>query len=138
MTYLWTETSGLLPAGAFNPSKPTLAIKVRVTLVWAASCAAWLLAACCSTQPPRTSHAAARCQPIALPLQGPISGLAAGTQLTFTFTASLEGAGSASTSLALTAQSSELMAVISGPSGDVLVRLLGVLARCGLGRAHRC
>lgn len=29
VTYEWVETSGLLPQGAFNASKPNLVIKVR-------------------------------------------------------------------------------------------------------------
>lgn len=29
VTYEWVETSGLLPRGAFNASKPNLVIKVR-------------------------------------------------------------------------------------------------------------
>ncbi|PRW57206.1 receptor for egg jelly precursor [Chlorella sorokiniana] len=77
VTYEWAETSGLLPQGAFNASKPNLVVK------------------------------------------GPMPSVSGGAVLTFTLTATLEGAGSVTTPLTLTAQQSALMAVVAGPRGDV-------------------
>lgn len=77
VTYEWVETSGLLPRGAFNASKPNLVIK------------------------------------------GPVPSVSGGAVLTLTLTATLEGAGSVSTPLTLTAQQSAVMAVVTGPRGDV-------------------
>lgn len=54
-------------------------------------------------------------------LQGPVPGVRGGDVLTFTFSATLEGAGTTSATLTLTAQSSAVMAVTTGPSGDVKV-----------------
>ena len=55
-----------------------------------------------------------------------------GDALTFTLTATLEGAGSVIAPLTLTAQQSALMAVVAGPRGDVTVG-----GGCGLGRQPR-
>ncbi|KAL4452032.1 hypothetical protein ABPG75_007694 [Micractinium tetrahymenae] len=54
-----------------------------------------------------------------LAIKGPIPSVTGGDALTFSLTATLEDAGSASASLTLTAQSSAVMAVLSGPRGDV-------------------
>ncbi len=53
--------------------------------------------------------------------QGPVPSISGGNVLVFTLTASLEGAGSVSTPLTLTAQQSAVMAVLAGPRGDVTV-----------------
>lgn len=58
--------------------------------------------------------------PLLPPMQGPIAGIAGGDTLRFTFTAALDGGGSSSAMLVLKAQEAELMAVVGGPSGDVL------------------
>ena len=55
-------------------------------------------------------------------MQGPVPTVTAGDVLSFSLTVAFEGAGSASTQLTLTAQQSAVMAVLSGPRGDVLVR----------------
>lgn len=53
--------------------------------------------------------------------QGPVPSVTGGDVLTFTLTATLEGAGSVTAPLTLTAQQSALMAVVAGPRGDVTV-----------------
>lgn len=60
-----------------------------------------------------------------------LPGVFAGDTLNFTFSASLEGLGDTIANLILTALPSPVMAVLDGPSGDVLVRQGG--AGCGGG-----
>ncbi|PSC71100.1 putative DNA-3-methyladenine glycosylase 2 [Micractinium conductrix] len=55
-----------------------------------------------------------------LAVKGPVPTVTAGDVLSFSLTVAFEGAGSASTQLSLTAQQSAVMAVLSGPRGDVL------------------
>lgn len=127
VTYLWRETTGLLPPGMFNPAKPTLAIKAScLPLRRASGCLvlAWQPAGGLGwgqhvrMLPPSPLTAAQR--PRSLTMQGPIAGIAGGDTLRFTFTAALDGGGSASAMLVLKAQEAEVLAVLAGPSGDVL------------------
>lgn len=53
-----------------------------------------------------------------------MTGVTGGSVLTFAFSATLEGAGTTTADLTLTARQSRVMAVLAGPRGDVLVRWL--------------
>ena len=103
ITYLWQESSGLLPAGSFAAAKKNLVLKVG----GGPAPEAWRQRLHPRFTPPR-------------PMQGPLSGVTGGEVLNFTFSAALSGAGTTTASVSLTALSSPVLAVLAGPRGTVL------------------